>query len=191
MTEEQETNEQDPVSAEGAREALPEPTERDLQAERITELEARIEQYKDQLLRKAAEFDNYKKRTESDSLDRIRFATEALLLKLLPVIDDFDRFRKMSAQSADAEALRKGAELIHQKLMKIAGAEGLAPYDAVGTPFDPALHDALLQIPARGVEPHTVMEEVEKGYKLHDKVLRHAKVIVAAAIDEGTPQEQS
>jgi molecular chaperone GrpE len=174
--------------------ALPAPSETDLLFERVAELEAMVEQLKDQLLRKAAEFENYKKRTENEGIDRVKYASEGLIQRLLPVVDDFDRFMKSSTGSADAESLRKGIDLIQQKFMKILGGEGLSFYAATGTVFDPALHDALLQVAVPGVAPHTVVEEVEKGYRLHDKVLRHSKVIVAADQDgqsSGTPQEQS
>src|SRR5260221_7589569 len=76
--------------------------------------------------------------------------------------------------------LRRGMELIHEKLKKILETQGVRPFESLGKPFDPHLHDALLQVPRSDVPPHTVIEEVDKGYMLNDKILRHAKVVVAA-----------
>lgn len=142
------------------------------------------DQYKDQLLRRAAELENFKRRSESEIAIIIRNANENLLLALLPVLDDFDRSLKASAETVDAESLRRGVELIAQKLARVLEREGLVPFESVGQPFDVAYHDALLQIPRGEVPPHTVIEEVERGYRLRDKVLRHAKVVVSASADD-------
>ena len=161
--------------------------EHELQKARIAELETAVGQIKDQLLRKAAEFENYKRRTENEYADRMRCANEELLSELLPVMDDLDRFLKTSkgkhAGGRD-EVFHRGMELIHQKLVKILGAQGMKHYEVVGKPFDAYYHDALTQMPKEDVPPHTVIEEVEKGYMLHDKVLRHAKVVVSSMDDE-------
>ncbi len=171
------------VPVDGNTEAVSLPARTDLSA-RLSELETSLVQMKDQLLRKAAEFENYKKRVESEYADRIRFATDDLLADLLPVVDDFERSLKMIKGKNSAgkdELLSRGVELIYQKLMKILEAQGLKHYEVVGKPFDAYFHDALMQMPRDNVPPHTIIEEVEKGFMLHGKVLRHAKVIVAAA----------
>lgn len=157
------------------------------------ELEALAAQLRDQLLRKAAEFDNYKKRTEADALSVVRFANEDLLLKLLPVVDDLERsFRALgkveerageapSGEAASrAAAFISGVELIRAKLMKTLEQVGLKPFDSVGLPFDPDLHDALLQVGRDDVPHHTVIEEIDRGYQLNDRVIRHARVIVSS-----------
>ncbi|MFI5250809.1 MAG: nucleotide exchange factor GrpE [Bacteroidota bacterium] len=151
----------------------------DLTQAKIAELEQSVNQLKDQLLRKAAEFDNYKRRSENDMLATIQYANEELLEALLPVIDDFERSMKVDKERKDFDALYTGIELIYQKLMKILDSKGMKAYDVVGKPFNTDYHDALLQIPRKDVAPHTVVEEVEKGYTLFEKVLRHAKVIVS------------
>ena len=156
---------------------------------KIAELEKATSQLKEQLLRKAAEFDNYKKRTENDTLMTIQFANERLIESLLPVVDDFERSMKMGKGTKDFDTLYSGLELIFQKFMKVLQAQGLKPYDVVGKPFHTDHHDALMQMPKEGVPPHTVIEEVEKGYMLNDKVLRHAKVIVSTD-DGGTGTAQ-
>lgn len=147
---------------------------------KLQESEKAVAMYKDQLLRKAAEFENYKKRVESDFLDRIRFANESIIEALLPVLDDLERSLKMSESTKDYETLMTGVRLIQAKLFKTLQSKGLKTYEAVGKPFDTAFHDALMQMPRGDVPPNTVVEEVEKGYILNDKVLRHAKVIVAS-----------
>ena len=152
---------------------------------KIVELEKNLALYKDQLLRKAADFENFKKRVEHESINLVRFANEDLLEKLLPVLDDFERSLKAmqsNNKAIDNGGIVKGIELIYNKLQKILEQYGVKPMDVVGQPFDPHLHDALQQITTNEYPPHTVVQEIEKGYLLHDKVLRHAKVIVSAEL---------
>jgi len=157
------------------------------QAQQPGETEKQVEYYKDLFLRKAAEFDNYKRRTDVETSAVIRFANEDLIMAILPVVDDMERSLKNSKDQKDSPIFR-GIELIYQKMMKILEAQGVRPFETVGKEFNVHFHDALLQVPKEGVPPHTVVEEVEKGYMFHDKVLRHAKVIVAG---EGDPQQQA
>lgn len=147
---------------------------------KLEEAQKAAEVYKDQLLRKAAEFENYKKRTEADIASIIRNANESLLLSLLPVIDDLNRSLKHGGESSDHDSFYRGVELIQSKLAKILEATGLVPFESVGKPFDVSFHDALLAVPRKDLPHHTVVEEVERGYMLNDKVLRHAKVIVSS-----------
>ncbi len=158
---------------------------------KIAELEQAVAQYKDQLLRKAAEFDNYKKRSESESLTLIKYANEDLIVKLLPVLDDFERSLKVrlaaNGESGEQSGFLRGVELIYNKFKKLLESCGVKEFEVLGKPFDPNLHDALLQIPKPGVPAHTIIEEVEKGYMMHDRVIRHARVIVSADSVEETP----
>jgi molecular chaperone GrpE len=158
---------------------LSEPTESNLQQE---ELQKQVDQYKDLLLRKAAEFDNFKRRVENDSANIVRFATESLLDDLLPIVDDFERSLKHSKEINENDALVKGVDLIYQKLLKVLEMRGVKAFETIGKEFDVDYHDALMQMPRTDVPPHTVVEEVEKGYMLNDKVIRHAKVVVSAAV---------
>jgi molecular chaperone GrpE len=157
---------------------LPEATESALQME---ELQKQVDQYKDLLLRKAAEFDNFKRRMESETANIFKYATESLIEDILPVIDDFERSLKHSRESKEYDALIKGIEMIYQKLVKVLEGRGVKPFETVGKEFNVDFHDALLQMPRPEVPPHTVIEEVEKGYMMNDKVIRHAKVIVSSA----------
>jgi len=140
---------------------------------KIKEENARI---KEQLLRKAAEFDNYKKRTERELFHRVQNATEHLIIELLPVLDDLER---SIANSEDLSSLREGIELIYKKLILLLEKEGLKSLVSVGTEFDPEKHDALMQIENEQIKSGIIIEEHQKGYILNDKVIRHAQVIVA------------
>jgi molecular chaperone GrpE len=132
------------------------------------------------LLRKAAEFDNYEKRAEADGVLVVRYANEALISSLIPILDDFARSLKSGREIKEHESFYKGVELIHSKFVRLLESHGLVPFESLGKPFDVNYHDALLQVPRSDLTPHTIVEEIERGYKLFDKVLRHAKVIVSA-----------
>jgi molecular chaperone GrpE len=144
------------------------------------------ESLKDQFLRKAAEFENYKRRMETELRSVIENASERLIVDLLPVLDDFDRLLKSSKEETSVDALRQGFELIANKLNKILALRGLRPFESTGKPFNVDFHDALLQTPRNDVPPHTVVEEVTRGYSLNDRVIRHAGVIVSTAGSDGT-----
>jgi molecular chaperone GrpE len=148
---------------------------------RLDETQKALDGCRDQFLRKAAEFENYKRRSETEFAAIIRNANEYLLMSLLPVLDDFVRSKKSARESRDVEAINTGVEMIYNKMMKILESRGLVPFESLGKPFDVEYHDALMQMPRADVPPSTVVEEVERGYMLNDKVLRHAKVVVSMA----------
>jgi len=147
--------------------------------EKLTQLEEEVSELKDKLLRKAAEFENYKRRTENDQMNLLTYAAESFIQKLLPVIDDFERSLDHINDAQDVEAIKKGLKLIYDKFIKILDDQGVKKIEAVGEPFDVEFHEALMQREDDSVEPHTVLEEVEKGYIYKDKVIRHTKVIVS------------
>lgn len=147
--------------------------------DKITLLETEIAGLKDKLLRKAAEFENYKRRTENDQINLFTYAAESFIQKLLPVVDDFERSLEHINDAQDVEAIKKGVQLIYDKLTKLLDEQGVKKIESVGEPFNVDFHEALLQRPDDSVEPHTVLEEIEKGYFYKDKVIRHAKVIVS------------
>ncbi len=153
----------------------------------LEESQRMAQTFKDQLLRKAAEFENYKRRVESESAAIMRSANESLLLALLPVVDDFARSMKAGKEQKDYDAFHAGVEMIHTKFQKVLERYGVVPFTSAGKPFDVGFHDALLQVPRADLDPHTVIEEVERGYMMYDRILRHAKVIVSAA--PGAPEE--
>ncbi|MGA9406380.1 MAG: nucleotide exchange factor GrpE [Bacteroidota bacterium] len=174
----------------GEEQPVREKSETAILTERVAELEKQSAQLKDQLLRKAAEFDNYKRRTENDFAALTKFAAENIIGQLVPVLDDFNRSLKSIKEKGGNDPLVKGIELIYTKFLKVLEAQGLKAMEVVGKEFSVDVHDALMQVPRADVPPHTVLEEVEKGYLLFDKVIRHAKVIVSTApVDEPIQQQ--
>ena len=158
---------------------------------KIAELEKEVAELKDRFLRKAAEFENYKRRNENDQLNLIKYAAESLIIKLLPVIDDFERSLEHIDTAKSNEALKEGIKLVYDKLMKVLDDQGVKKIDSVGKPFDVHYHEALLQRKDDKVEPHTVLEEVEKGYLYKDRVIRHSKVIVSEDSSEESVEEKN
>ncbi len=147
--------------------------------EKINALEKQVEEYKDKFLRKAAEFENFKRRNENDQLNLLKYAAESFILKLLPVIDDFERSLAHIKDANDAESIKNGIALVYDKFMKILAEQGVKPIEALGKPFDVHFHEAIMQKKVDDVEPHTVVEEFEKGYIYKDRVIRHSKVAVS------------
>lgn len=149
--------------------------------EEIDELKAELARLKDSYLRKAAEFDNYKRRADNEISNYIKFASEELIKSLLPVYDDLGRSIDSinKGETKDFETLRKGVELIYDKFKKVLEEEGVTEINSLGQPFNVDTSNALLQLPKEDAEPNTVVEVIEKGYKLKDKVIRHEKVIVS------------
>jgi molecular chaperone GrpE len=134
---------------------------------------------KEQLLRKLAEFDNYKKRTEREILQLIQNASETLIIVLLPVLDDMERFLQHVKEQKNKESIIEGSQLIFKKFIDVLEKEGLQPMKSVGEMFDPELHDALMQMEKKKVKSGTILNEYLKGYLLNGKVIRHAQVIVS------------
>lgn len=158
---------------------------------RITELEKELESYKDRFVRKMAEFDNYKRRTAEEQASLLKYASEPFIVKLLSVADDFERSLKHIDSATETAAIREGIHLVYDKLMKLFGEQGIKKIEAVGAPFNVEYHEALLQRPAPGVAPHTVLDEVLAGYLYKDKVIRHAQVIVSDDSEETTAPQHS
>ena len=157
---------------------------------KVAELEQSVNSYKDQLLRKAAEFENYKKRIESDFSNIARFSNEELIVQLLPILDDLRRSLKAGREQPNDDTFYKGVELISNKFTKILETRGVKEVRSLGERFDVYYHDALMEVPREDLPHHTVLEEVEKGYTLHGKVIRHAKVILSAQPSQSPPDSQ-
>ncbi|MCI0487903.1 MAG: nucleotide exchange factor GrpE [Blastocatellia bacterium] len=136
----------------------------------------------DQLLRRQAEFDNYRKRVEREKSEIYQRARAEVLLEFLPVLDNFERALSSLEQSeGDAKSMRHGVELIHKQFNDALVKFGLQPVEAVGQAFDPNVHEAVTIEPTEEHEENTVLEEFQRGYKLGDRLLRPAKVKVAAS----------
>ena len=145
-------------------------------------LEYEVADLKDKYLRLYSDFENYRKRTAKERLDLITTASEDMLRDLIPVVDDFERAFKASENETEGSKVREGNLLIFQKLVKILGSKGLKPMDdLIGKPFDAETQEAITQIPAPTEElKGKVVDVIEKGYVLGDKVVRYAKVVIGA-----------
>lgn len=149
------------------------------QADPVAHLEASLSEAQDKYLRLYSDFENYKKRVARDRVDQSRMAAADTWSAILPVIDDFERAIKALESNGSSNPALDGILLIYSKLKSITESRGLKPMDAVGKPFDPELHDAITRMSAPDESKKgTVLDEVEKGYFLNDRVLRHAKVVV-------------
>jgi molecular chaperone GrpE len=146
--------------------------------DQIKQLQDDLTEAKDKYLRLYADFDNYRRRTAKEKFELIQSANENLITLLLPVLDDFERAEKSFKHKHDKAA--EGFFLIQNKFKKILDSCGVIPLDTkVGSDFDPELHDAITQIPAPQENLiGKIVDVVEKGYTLNDKVIRHAKVVV-------------
>ena len=170
------------IESEENREEKVEPNEEKLTdhtEEKIADLEAQVKEWHDKFLRKAAEFENYKRRTENDQFNLINYAAESFITKLLPVIDDFERSLQHIDDDNNVDAVKEGIKLVYEKLLKVLDEQGVKKMKVKGEPFNVDYHDALMQRQDDSVPPHTILEEIEKGYLYRDKVIRHAKVIVS------------
>ena len=153
---------------------------------KIAELEKEVSELQDKLLRKAAEFENYKRRTENDQLNLITYAAESIIIKLLPIVDDFERSMGHIDDLEQSKSVKDGIKLVYEKLQKLLNGQGVTKMQTKGEPFNVDYHDALMQRKDDSVPPHTILEEIEPGYIYRDKIIRHAKVIVSedSTVDE-------
>jgi molecular chaperone GrpE len=147
----------------------------------INELQRQRDDYYDRLLRKSAEFDNYRKRVERERVQTAEAAAADLLKELLPLVDNLERALKADAGSDGADAYRRGVELIHQQLLEVLRKRGVRPIEALGSTFDPHYHQAVAHEMAEGYREGEVIEEFSRGYMLGDRLLRPAMVKVAKA----------
>jgi molecular chaperone GrpE len=156
----------------------------DLEEPEISESEklgAELAEARDKYVRLYAEFDNYKRRTTKERIDLLQSAGKDILVELLPVLDDFERAVKSMDTATDIVAVKEGVSLVHHKLKNILQQKGLKEMQSIGQSFDADVHEAITNIPAPSDNlKGKVVDELEKGYYLNDKVLRFAKVVVGA-----------
>jgi molecular chaperone GrpE len=145
-------------------------------------LEVELSEARDKYLRLYSDFENYKKRIARDRTELVKMAGADIFLSILPVMDDMERaIKAMNEADGNSTAIQEGLNLIYNKLKAITEGKGLKPMESIGKPFDPELHDAITNIPSPSVDlKGKVVDVVEKGYYLNDKVIRHAKVIVGS-----------
>ena len=145
-------------------------------------LAAEVAELKDKYLRLYSDFENYRKRTSKERIDLIKTASEEVLKDLIPIVDDFERAFKAAENESDVAKVKEGSQLIFHKLVRVLESKGLKVMeDLVGKPFDAETQEAITQIPAPTEEMKgAVIDVVEKGYTLGDKVVRYAKVVTGA-----------
>ncbi len=144
------------------------------------DLQAKYDELNNSYLRLHAEFDNYRKRTIKEKADLIKHGGEKVLTELLPVVDDFERAMENMDKANSEDAIKEGVELIYNKLVSFLAKNGVKEMDVIGKPFDLDLHEALTTIPAQSEEmKDKIVDCIQKGYTLGDKVIRYPKVIVA------------
>jgi molecular chaperone GrpE len=147
--------------------------------EQLEELSIEHKELKDKYLRLFAEFDNYKKRTIKEKMELMKTAAENTMHSLLPILDDFERAKKSAEDENSEEQWSEGVSLVYNRLFTVLSNDGLSQMDSDGEVFDPEMHDAITEIPAPTEElKGKVVDTIEKGYFLKDKIIRHAKVVV-------------
>ena len=150
-----------------------------LEESEIENLISEMTDLKEQHLRLYAEFENYKKRNMKERMELLKSAGSEMLISLLPVVDDFERAIKATADMVEKDPLREGILLVYQKLKIILDQKGLKPMISIGQTFDVDLHEAISNIPVEDPKmKEKVIDEIERGYTFNDKVIRHAKVVV-------------
>ncbi|MGA7614739.1 MAG: nucleotide exchange factor GrpE [Thermoanaerobaculia bacterium] len=148
-----------------------------------------VEQLRNQLLRSRADFDNFRKRMEREKGEYRKYALSELIRQILPVIDNFER--ALSSPHSEGEEFRKGVELIYKQLLDVLKREGVRPVEEAPVPFDPTFHEAITREENTGFEPHTVIDVLQKGYFLHDRLLRPAMVRVAVDSEPAGSQNEN
>lgn len=182
--ENEDTQKEDPVEETDKKADESETTEEtvnseDTEEDPLEKAQKEIEELKTQMLYKAAEFDNYRKRTLKERAELILNGGEKVITTILPIIDDMERAIENGAKTDDPKVLREGMDLIHQKFIKILEAQGVSIIETENADFDTDVHEAVAMVPGMGDDKKgKVIDCLQKGYKLNDKVIRHAKVAV-------------
>ncbi|AKM19739.1 nucleotide exchange factor GrpE [Geobacillus sp. FSL K6-0789] len=145
----------------------------------VAELEAKLAEMEHRYLRLYADFENFRRRTRQELEAAEKYRAQSLASDLLPVLDNFERALKIETENEQAKSILQGMEMVYRSLLDALKKEGVEAIEAVGKPFDPHLHQAVMQTDEDGYEPNTVVEELQKGYKLKDRILRPAMVKVS------------
>ena len=167
------------------------------EAEALANLEAEYEAYKaesekqhNQMLRTIAEFDNSRKRAEREKEESLKYALESFVKELIPTIDSIERAIKSTKESQDVDALTEGVEMIYRGLLGTLEKRGVTPIDAVNEPFDPMQHEAVMHVESEEVPENNVIEEWQKGYMLHNRVIRPSMVSVSKGKSEQAAESE-
>jgi molecular chaperone GrpE len=165
---------EDNISEESVEETLTE------EQQRIQELESKLEEASQKNLRLQADYDNFRRRTREEQAASLKYKSQSLLEQLLPALDNFERALKTEATNEQAKTLIQGMEMVYRQLADALKQEGLTEVPTVGEKFDPNMHQAVMQVEDSEFESNTVIEELQKGYMLKDRVIRPAMVKVNA-----------
>jgi len=153
----------------------------------LAEKTEKFKELNDKYLRLAAEFDNYKRLAQRDQRDQIRFGNEDLLKELLPVVDNLERAIAASRNGGSSDVLIQGVDLTLKQLAGALTKFHVLPVETIGQPFDPATHQAVISVASKKVPELHVVDEFQRGYRLHDRILRAAMVSVSAGLAGGAP----
>ncbi|WP_356948183.1 nucleotide exchange factor GrpE [Fictibacillus fluitans] len=145
---------------------------------RISELEASLTDTENRLLRVQADFENFKRRTREDQAAQLKYKSQSLITQLLPALDNFERAMDVKVEDPQASSVLQGVEMVYRQLLEALKSEGLEVIDSEGAVFDPNLHQAVMQVQDEEYESNVVVETLQKGYKLKDRVIRPAMVKV-------------
>ncbi|MDR3245242.1 MAG: nucleotide exchange factor GrpE [Prevotellaceae bacterium] len=146
--------------------------------DQLSELTEKLAELQDRYLRLSAEFDNYRKRTMKERMELVKTAGEDILKDLLPVIDDFDRAMEVMTVSVSIDAILEGTTLIYNKFKSVLESKGLAGINPVGAEFDADIHEAIAKIKGSNEQSGKIIEVIQKGYSLNEKIIRHPKVVI-------------
>lgn len=167
------------------------------QAEALANLKAEYEAYKaeaeeqhDQMLRTMAEFDNSRKRAEREKEESLKYALESFVKELIPTVDSIERAIQSTTESEDFGALAEGVEMIYKGILSTLEKRGVIPIDAVNEPFDPMQHEAVMHVESEDVPENHVIEEWQKGYLLHNRVIRPSMVSVSKGTSEQVEESE-
>lgn len=178
------------TTAEEAAEAIPGEPEKDLE-QKLEEAEAEAKSAHDRFLRVSAEFENFKKRTRREVDDFRKYANEALIKELLNVVDNLERAMESSIEAKENNQLLEGVDLTLKEILKIFEKFNVKPIEALEKEFDPAVHQAVLQEPSEAHPDNTVIREFQRGYTIHERLLRPAMVVVSKAAEGPGDAEQA
>ncbi len=154
------------------------------EVEELRKLAGERQEYLDLARRTQADFQNYQKRMQREREQDREFLRAALMLELLPVLDNLERAVKAAKETGETGSLVQGVTLVHAQFLDLLKRQGVESIPAMGEPFDPSMHEALVQQPTKDHAPNTVIHVEQTGYKMNDRVIRPAKVVVASALPE-------
>jgi molecular chaperone GrpE len=178
-TVEETTEDAETETSEDADDQAPDKKPKFFKKDKKDKKDAEIEELKDRLMRQMAEFDNYRKRTDKEKTQNYEIGASDFIVKILPVVDNFERGLNAMTEADKETSFAQGIEMIYKQLSKVLEDAGVTVIEAQGQEFDPMLHNAVMQQPSDEYESGIIIQELQKGYKYKDKVIRHSMVMVA------------